>query len=285
MNKLFLTLIFASLTASLAADEQEKHEFTFGGFAGLSALKPVLSALTPAGGTALGYNYFFNDVTGLSAGIELSFHRWRSSVSGLSDGYMTSDGEEPFEFRTFVSDYTEVQTATYLVLPLAVRFQYPLLYDRNLIYFTLGGKACLPLRSKYETSGSTFNTSAWYPAYNVLLEAPASRGLGTFTGVKQSSDLRLKTAFMLSAEAGVKWDIADQFSIYAGLYVDYGLNSVRREKGKPFLVYSPDVPARLRFNSMMEAQYTQDGKTVSLMPRTNPVAAGLTLRIAFKLPE
>ncbi|MDR0714666.1 MAG: PorT family protein [Bacteroidales bacterium] len=288
MKKRFLVLLFTGLAVSAsirAQREQETHELTFGASLGVSTLKLSLENLKPNGEIALGYNYFFNDIAGISTGIGLTLHRWQSSIDQVSDRYLTGDGEESFEFRSSISNYTELQTAASLTVPLAFRWQYPLLSDSYLTYFAAGGKVSFPFYSQYRTSGSTFTTSAWYPAYNALLESPSSQGLGAFTGEKQVSDLLLKPVFSLFVDVGMKWDIADQFSVYAGLYADYGLNNINREAGKPFLVYNPDKPADFIFNSVLEAQYTQEGKTGRFIRRTNPVGAGIVIRIAFKLPE
>jgi hypothetical protein len=244
-----------------------------------------LSDLKPNGEIALGYNYFFNDVAGIGTGIGVAFHRWQFSIDPVSDRYLTDDGEDAFEFRSSISGYTERQTAASLAVPLAFRWQYPLLSNSYLTYFAVGGKMNFPFYSRYRTSGSTFTTSAYYPAYNVLLESPASRGLGSFTGGKQVSDLSLKPVFSLFAEAGMKWDIADQFSVYGGLFVEYGLNGINREAGKPFLVYNPQKPADFVFNSVLHSQYVQDGETKRFIRRANPVGAGIVIRVAFKLPE
>ncbi|MDR2809306.1 MAG: outer membrane beta-barrel protein [Tannerellaceae bacterium] len=289
MKTRFLILLFTGLAVSSsirAQREQETHEFTFGASLGVSTLKPSLDNLKPNGEIALGYNYFFNDIVGISTGIGLTFHRWQSSIDQVSDHYFTGDGEDDFEFRSSISGYTELQTAASLTFPLAFRWQYPLFSDSYLTYFAAGGKASFPFYSKYRTSNSTFTTSAYYPAYNVLLESPASHGLGTFTGGKQVSELPLKSIFSLFVEAGMKWDIADQFSVYGGLFAEYGLNSINRESGKPFLAYNPQKPADFVFNSVLDAQYTpQNGNTVRFIRRTNPVGVGIVIRIAFKLPE
>jgi hypothetical protein len=83
----------------------------------------------------------------------------------------------------------------------------------------------------------------------------------------------------------MKWDIADQFAVYGGLFAEYRLNSISREAGKPFLVYDPQNPAEFVFNSVLHSQYTRDGETMRFLRRTNPVGAGIVIRIAFKLPE
>lgn len=285
MKKHFLTtLLIMSISISLWADEQEKHEFTVGGILGLSTLK-LNTAFKPMGGVSVGYNYFFSDVTGISTGLGWSQYRWYLSMDEFSDRYMTHDGEDPFELRSSFTEYSENHTASFLVIPLAIRFQYPMFSDENLTYFSIGAKAGIPLKSTYNVSGTTFTTSGYYPAYDILLESPHNHGLGTFTTGKQTTGHSLKTMWALSAEAGMKWDIAAQFSLYAGICIDYSLNSINKEKGKQFLVYNQYDPTNWSFNSMLHSKYTQDGKTNNFVNRVNPISAGIVIRIAFKLPE
>ena len=284
--KRYITILLLSLIhISLWADEQERHEFTMGGSLGFTAMKLTLNSLTPTGGISVGYNFFLSDVVGVGTGLGWSLYQWKTVMETFSDRYPAHDGQEAFEFRSSFSDYTETQNASFFTIPFVVRLQYPLFSDDNLTYFSIGGKAGIPLRSKYRTSDATFTTSAYYPAYDVLLESPRSHGLGTFTTEGQVSNLHLKTMWMLTAEAGMKWDISHQFSLYTGICIDYSLNSINREKGMSFLVYDSNNPTQMNFNSMLNSKYTQADKTKSFVNRVNPIAASIVLRIAFKLPE
>ena len=286
MKKQFLTtLLLMSLSFSINAQEQEKHEFTLGGTLGLSVLKLNTDLLEPMGGVSAGYNYFFNDVLGVSSGIGWSRYQWRLTMDEFSDRYTANDGEEPFEFRSLFTGYKEKYTASFLIIPLAIRFQYPLFSNENLTYFSIGGKAGFPLRSNFTSSDATFTTSGYYPAYNILLDTPESHGFGTFTSAKRTSGLSLKTMWALSAEAGMKWDLTAQFSLYAGINVDYSLNGINKEKGKTFLIYDPQNPTSWSFNSLLNSRYTQDGRTSNFINRTNPITAAIVIRVAFKLPE
>jgi opacity protein-like surface antigen len=285
MMKRYLTILLLScLSISLCAQEQEKHEFTLGASLGYSTMK-LFSSLKPAGNVSIGYNFFFNDVVGLGTGLEWSRQQWQSTMESFSDSYQTHDGEEPFVLHSSFSGYNETQTASFLMIPFALRFQYPLLSDNNLTYFSIGGKAGFPLRSRYKTSGTIFTTSAYYPAYDVLLESPESRGLGTFTGNQQNAGIDLKAMWMLSVETGMKWDISNQFSLYTGINIDYSLNSIIRDTKKQFLVYDPLNPTNYTFNSMLNAQYIQDNISKNFVKRANPFYIGIVLRLAYKLPD
>ena len=273
------------ISISLWAEEQEKHEFTLGGKLGLSALKLNTDYFKPMGGVTIGYNYFFNDVMGVSTGVGWTHYRWYMSMGAFSDRYMTNDGDDAFELRSSFTEYKENQTASFLEIPLAIRFQYPMFSNENLTYFSIGAKAGVPLKSKFNTPGADFTTSGYYPAYDIILEAPENHGLGTFSTGKQVSGLSLKTMWSLTAEAGMKLDFLPQFSVYAGLCIDYALNNINMENGKTFLLYNQNNPTKWTFNSLLESKYIQDGKSNRFVDRVNPITVGIVIRIAFKLPE
>jgi len=285
MKRFLTTLCITCLSISLCAQEQEKHEFTIGGSLGFSSMKLSINSLMPTGGVAIGYNYFFNDIVGASTGLGWSLYQWKTALNPFTDSYPTHDDTEPFVLHSSFTDYVETQNASCLIIPLAIRFQYPLFSDDFFTYFSIGGKAGFPLRSKYKTSETTFTTSAYYPAYDVLLESPKSRGLGTFTGDKQIGDYPMRTMWMLNVEAGMKWDFSAQFSLYGGLSFDYSLNGVNSAKGKQFLIYDPNNPTNYTFNSILNSQYTEGGQTKNFVARANPISLSIVIRVAYRIPD
>lgn len=288
MKKQLLTLLFASFAATFTAQEQEQHEFTFGVYSGLSPLSSLSSALKSGVGVVLGYNWFFSNTMGISTGLEYSYLRCRSSVGGFSDRYYTHDAaNEPFEFRYTIAGYREIQSGSSLVIPLMWRIQYPVFHDDILNYFAAGGKLFIPLRLRYNTSGSAYTTSAYYPQQDLLVESLPEQGFGAFTGPNQTSNLDFRIIYMFSVETGIKFDLSYQFSLYGGLYADYALRNINRDYGgKPFLVYHPEQPQYFHFNSILNSKYTtEDGKTAPLSEKMNPLIVGLVIRLAFKLPD
>jgi hypothetical protein len=288
MKKQLLTLLFTCFAASLTAQEQEQHEFTFGVYSGLSPLSTLSSALKSGVGVVLGYNWFFSNTMGISTGIEYSYLRCRSSVDELSDRYYSHDAANmPFEFRYTLSGYREIQSGSSLVIPLVWRIQYPLFHDDILNYFAVGGKMFIPLRLQYSTSGSKYTTSGYYPQQDLLIESMPEQGFGDFTGWDQTSNLDFRIIYMFSVETGIKFDLSNQFSLYGGLYLDHALKNINRDYGgKPFLVYHPEKPQYYHFNSVLNSRYTtEDGKTALLSDRMNPLIIGVVIRLAFKLPD
>lgn len=281
------TLPFIQLTAQ----ERETNEVSAWGGFGVSTLKYSLNVgdykYELGGLFGIGYTYFFNDDFGIGTGLELSLYNSKATIGSVSDSYMTNDGVDDFELRYTVNDDEEKQNLMMLTIPIMLQFQYPLFDDYHLFYASIGGKIGFPIRSKYKTpAGATYITSAYYPEYDLFMEGPENHGLGTFTGGEWDESPDLDIAYMLSAEAGIKWEIAESFSLYTGVYCDYGLNDIASgDRDSRFLVYNRYNPTNYRTNSVLNSQYTENGKTKSFTDKVTPMALGIKFRLTFRIPE
>lgn len=292
MKKHFSIIIMSLLFSSALsyADEQEKHEVSISGSGGFVSFRQKLTeglhSLKPGGACGIKYNYFFNDAIGIGTGFEISFHKSTSTFENLSESYMANDGTDDFEFRATIPNYDETQSAVFINIPIMLQLQYPLFDDDHLAYFAIGGKIGIPTQESYKITSTSFTTSGYYPEYNLLLEEPKSQGFGTFTIPQQKGDFKFKTALMVSAEVGMKWELGKYFSLYTGLYADYGLNNVNNTRSKrPILVYNEAYPTNYYFNSVVNARYAKDGNRVAFSDKISPISFGLSIRFAFRIPE
>ena len=276
------------------AQYQEKNEVSVFAGGGFSPLYYTLhnvpeSKLTPGfGGVAgLGYTFFFNNVIGIGTGVEIGLYNSKVTIGQFSDKYSSSDGEENFEFRYAVNGYTEKQNLFAVQIPLFVQFQFPLLFDEHLTYFTLGGRVGFPFSANYRSSSESYTTSGYYSKYDVLLEAPASQGFGTFLNQTYKEEIKFKhPLYMLSAELGMKWLIADYFSLYTGIYFDYSLNDIYQNKQyDSFLRYSASEPAAFSNYSILQSRYNLNNTPGSFTGRIFPHALGLKIRLSFRIPD
>jgi hypothetical protein len=65
----------------------------------------------------------------------------------------------------------------------------------------------------------------------------------------------------------------------AGAYLDYGLNNIINANSQPFVAYNKDNPRSFAVNSILNSQYTQDGKL--LVKDIKPLTAGIKLSLSF----
>ncbi len=272
------------------AQYQEKHEisaFIGGGYSSLKYSVDNGKHKLGFGGTAgIGYNFFFSDYVSLGTGAEISRYSARAEAGNFAGSYPTNDGEEDFTFIYTINNYKENQYLWTVNVPLMLQLQYPLFFDDHFCYLALGGRVGFPVGSKYKTTEIAYTASAYYPQYDLLLTDPPSQGLGTFYGQSYSDDIDFKMLFALSAEMGFKWMIADQFSLYTGLYCDYGLNDISPEaQNMDLLIYNKEQPSKLNNNSILCSLYSNDEVVKKVTGKIKPLAFGIKIRLAFRVPD
>jgi outer membrane protein OmpA-like peptidoglycan-associated protein len=83
-------------------------------------------------------------------------------------------------------------------------------------------------------------------------------------------------------EAGVKWNMGIGTDLYTGIYLDYGLNDMVRDRGKTrFVEYSYANPAEPQINSLLTSIYGYSVNSLYFMENVTPLAIGIKLKLAF----
>ena len=286
-NKNIIIGIILLVSLSSYAQKQRHHEITLGGGIGQSALqyKSAIGGkgLGFGGHIGLGYTYFFGEHFGIGTGFELSFYNskirngeFHTVLANLTD---PSDGEV-FDFHSKVSNYYDKQKATYLNIPIMLHFQTK---GINRFYAAAGTKIGIPLNAKststadFENSGYFHSTANWAPTQTFM-------GFGTFIDREQTEDLKFKTAFMLSLEAGMKWKLGEKTSLYTGLYFDYGLNNILNDDAKSIIDYDITTSgASFTHHGAFSSNYTEASATTIITEKVVPMAIGIKLNLAFGL--
>ena len=267
---------------------QHTHEFSVSGGGGLSNFSYKASGVEQKSGAGgnfdFGYHYFFTPKWGLGTGAELAFYNANVNIDNFDLAYMAVDMEgASFEFRSTVNAYEEKQSALLLQIPLMLQFQTG---GAQKFYIAAGGKVGLPLNGKYNTTASLRN-SGYYARENSLYDTQEFMGFGSFPDKKTDGDLEFRTAFLVSVESGVKWRLNDTVSLYAGAYLDYGLNNILAERtvaSLPALVeYNTADPTAFAINSVIKSRDNLGGAgaTQTFVDKMTPRAAGVRIRLAF----
>jgi outer membrane receptor protein involved in Fe transport len=103
-----------------------------------------------------------------------------------------------------------------------------------------------------------------------------SHGFSTYPSGSASGNLAMKIAFSGAVEAGMKWQINDQWLIYSGVYFDYGFNNIRK--------IAPAAPGLLVYNEIAPTQYLYHSLTeTDKISKLNLWSVGFKVRIAMKL--
>ena len=273
--------VVATLLVSFPAQPQSRYQFSVNGSGGLSTFEypTAVGSTLPGFGGALGadYAWFFGSRWGVSSGVEAALFTGRYALPSFSDSYRSIDGEESFELSYTLTGYSESQQALLLNIPLMLRFEH------GKLYAAAGAKVGVRLKAAYQNRVSELTAWGYYPQHDLTLNAPAFKGFGTFTGVSSDGDVALSTAFFASAELGLKWG-----KLYTGLYLDYGLNDLRKAPAhaQRLVPYELPDPAAYKPQSVLTATAAAAGggsssssSSSSMVDRLRLLAAGV--KVAF----
>jgi len=301
MNKKIIILIVGLLTGVYATGQEKqetakeekqestsqvKHEFSVYGGGGLSTLlyNPAVGKQSNGfGGLAgLGYTLFFNDYFGIGTGAEIALYNAKFKSASFYSENMTVDiSGDPFLYKSQIEGFKERHTAFSVNIPLMLNFQTG---GYHRFYGALGAKIGIPLTADYKSSVGKITTSGYYEFENHEYAGDDFEfmGFGTFSDeVGGKGDLKLKLAYLASAELGMKWNLSKNTALYTGLYADYGLNDIaKRESG--IAVYNAGNPQDIGFNSVLSSQYKKpNGKTENFTDKVSPLAVGIKVKLAF----
>jgi len=170
----------------------------------------------------------------------------------------------------------------------------PLGASNNHLFFALGGRLGYALSGEYSQSAQSFEqTRLGY--FEIVL--PEQAVTTTHAGFNQNASLKFSNFnAMASAEAGIRWKIGDNFSLYTGVYVDYGLLNIAPKRTEQALVMFTGMSGNnqnFAHNSILTAhapdyytlvggqQLTYHRNENGYANRVNNFAAGVKIKIAF----
>ncbi|MDR1681559.1 MAG: PorT family protein [Prevotellaceae bacterium] len=294
----------AGLLAGAGAMAQSKNELSVYAGGGISTLLYSSSALQSSqnvgGHAGLGYTLFFTPKWGIGTGAEIALLNAKASFATLSDAYNANDGTDNMIFHYTAYDYSEKIQIYSLNIPLMIYFRSPVSQSMT-FYAGLGAKASIPLQSTVEATMPRAATAGYYPAYHADLHMPAFRGFGSFENLELDGAPAFLISYAASAEVGIKWKLTGNWSIYTGVYVDYGVtNMVDDKQDKPFIPYNETAwntnPVSY-YHSVLVSQYarnapmvdkftadnfeTATGNLQAIAGNVTSLAAGLKIKVIF----
>jgi len=282
MNKIASIMIAAILTCpSVAARDFIRHEFSVnmgGGLSGFQTRPTVGKDHWKSSCTiGLGYHYLFNPNWSIGTGTNFAVYNGKISIKNYHQQQAAANMAtgNTFDFLVSSSKYKEMQRVMTITIPLMAQYQYQF-EKKTAFYAALGFKAGIPVSAKSRSKGA-FTTKGYYPNLNITYEDLPDYGfVNNQPFPNNKKHIELKTAFMASAECGMKWRLVGTTSLYAGIYADFGLNNMldRKTVAKTNLVvYQSNLPEKLVYNTAAEL-YAR---------KMRPFAVGVTLRYAFQM--
>jgi hypothetical protein len=258
---------FLSVCCLLAANIATA-QFSVYGTAGISGLK-----YSPEGGTTsvssgfgggAGYSLALGSSWKAGFAAEIATYSSEASFGTLSESYKYGTGENESRVSYSLRDYEEKQNVTALSVPLTIQYQ----TDNSIGLCISGGlKLGIPVSAQASINPGTVYASGEYEyegqTYIDLPQHNLPDGL-KLSATKSKIDLRYSVAATLEAGALIRK------LVYAGAYLDYGLNDMRKYKNRHALEYRSD--SSIVHNSILNTD---------LVGKVNLFSVGLKIKIQF----
>lgn len=282
-----LTFIFSILVLSGNTYSQDiTHELSVFAGGGLSSLQNKTSVLDKSDGygatVGVGYTYYFSSRFGIQTGVEYSMYSAKLKSSNMSGSYSATDNEnEAFKYSFKAEGLEEKQETGFLQIPLMAQFQLPIGED-NKFYIAAGGKIGIPIKKDFKHSFDKVSTEGYYSGLDATIKTDIpEQGFGTYSSTQKEGELKLKASFMLSAETGMKWYLSDNMNLYTGVYVDYGLNDIKKDEatGSALIEYNKANPGIPISRTVTGLKHNNE----SLVEKINTFSAGVKIKLGFNL--
>lgn len=290
MKKIFLIITtgFLAFSAfSQTMQDQNRHEFSLWVAGGISTMQSKLTTgeryifkdMGALGGSVgLGYSYAFHYNWSVGTGVEFAMLRAKLNLPLISDMYTSPDGEGGLmDIKTEGKDYEETQKAFFINVPVMLKYQADLCEKGHKFYAAIGPKLGIPIMdATYKPKGNLSTSARFEGTRDFDNNAP----FGDFESNTKNDELDLKLSWIAAFEAGVKWKLSDAWFLYTGLYLDLGLNEIRKgdDYDKSKNLYDFDYNDQtFNSNSMIFSQY--NGEELSKKVRT--LSTGVKVQITF----
>ena len=283
MIKIFFSAITCTWLLFGFSAGAQNSEFSLSAGGGLSGLKYDLpngdSKLKPGFQAGIGYTKFYNSRWGLATGLGLGYYQSRATLTPntVFSSYSVDSENNAFEFRVNTKGYEEKQNLYALQIPVMVQFQSPSKTSTQL-YAQGGVKLGIPISSSYQTKADEINASGYYPDVNAEITDLPAHGFGTQTNWSGKGDYDFKLSYSLAAETGARFRLSLGNYLYAGLFIDYGLNNLKKQEGdQTLLTYHP--------TAISQSQATGVFSLANTTGNARFMAYGIKLRIGIGSKE
>ena len=283
IKKLAILYIFTGLITVNMSAQKNGYEIGLCGSAGLSALQ-----FTTADGSKPSYNagYVFGwDIAVLftgrwsfRTGVNMASYRSTfSSVLQKTRNLIPTPDNLPDDSRFYMiaeyNRYEERHEAFYLRFPLMIQYRIPAGAKQH-FYAAAGVHAGIQTNSACRIHSGDVVTKGYSDYTMQYYEEMPGHGFDTYRNIRSAG--KLDFGFVLSGaiETGMMWSINNGMALYTGIFLDYGLNDVRRGSlTKESFVFDEKEGAYM-FNSILYSKNEEKPMT----GKVQPLAVGLRLR-------
>ena len=274
MSRLLIGIAICFTAIIMRADAQGLNIELNGGLQGMRyQLQNGQVQLLPGGSLGLTYSFRLGNNWDLLSGVTGGVYRTKAS---LRDGvvfttYEVDDLGSAFQYTMKTVGYKETQQFFAAAIPLLL--QYHTTGAGVQWYFDGGGKVFAPFNSSTKVSAKQLTLSGYYPDFNIDVSNLPEHGFGTVNGWKTSATTKLSPSAALSAATGISFRLSSGSRLYAGVYVDYGLTTLKEKTDSmPLITYNPNGITGVRAGGVLNGSGTGP---------VNLLSFGLQLRLSF----
>jgi hypothetical protein len=281
-----ITLAIGILYSVVSAAQ---HEFSLTGTAGTSTIRMIHNREINSEndgmtfGAGLEYTYSLSPEFALITGIGTA------SFSSVIDAeeidtrseklYSFAENTETMFFLSHITGFRESQKITYLRIPLMAQFSMSALNIHEW-YIAAGAKFGFALSGNYKASADKITTSGYFPLTEQTFYNLPRHGFVTQDYLLWDGSLKLGFNILMSGEIGFRWTINDQWGLYTGAYIDYGLTDVSPKKNTELVEYqNTTIPETFTFNSIVTSKQEPDNTYVD---KINLFSFGLKVKVAMR---
>jgi OmpA-OmpF porin, OOP family len=244
-----------------------------GGFQGLKySLTDGKNSIKPGMGLDFGFtkpfkNKHWSIFTGLGANYYSTSASLNSGATVLAN--QVDDMGGAFEYRVKSTSYNESQRFVAINIPLMLQLNTGS-KEHSQWQVSAGAKLIMPLNVKAAASAQQLTLTGYYPDVNLEVANLPQHGFGTVNNWQGTANYKLKPAIVLSAATGINFRLSGGKRLYAGIFVDKGINDMKKNAGSPVVSYNPTNINGTVANSLLQTNNTRP---------INLLAAGLQVRL------
>lgn len=259
MKKQLIIGFFLLLYANIQAQETNQYLYfnAGGGFHNLSYKLP--NGIEKGGcgySFNAGYGFYIDKHWGFQTGIGLQTFSPTATLNYMTSVPAVDSDGTPYVFRTSYNNWKEKQQLLFFEIPIGAQYRFDL-KEKIQFLATAGLKILFPVKTTYKSTGGELVTSGLYSQWNVELKDLPQHGFNTITD-QIKGNVSVKASCAAYAEAGALYGLTPRLDLYAGGYIDLGLNNVLKSDNR--LVYQMDGV----YNGVLASNQTNKAKTVAL---------------------
>lgn len=224
-------------------------------------------------GGKLGYSYFFSENWGVGTGIGIFKYNTSGTLGQVKTNKIDSEGIKYIEEVNFGAGWMEKQDITFVEIPLLLNYEQA--FDKDSpwkFYANAGVRFQIATKSSYLIDGgeTNFEVRGDYPELYVEFYDVENQGLKVVGCPKTTGELSIKNSIAATVGLGTIYKLNDNFDIFGGVIVDYGLNNIKNIDEEVSLVN--EDKGVYKYNSLLIAD---------INPRVSTFAVKLELGLRY----